>query len=182
MRVAGIDPGSQRCGYAVIESAGSRLSIVDFGVWNLMAPIDGQKPVLGNRLERLHKESKDFFSRWNPSLIGFEKAVAFKNVASALVLSEARGVLRLAAFECLANADRRFCELSPTAVKKNSAGLGLSQKTSVLKILSLRFNGLDRLLDEKNFSLDAVDALAIAWTAWILSKRQASLGPLEGTL
>ena len=182
MRIAGIDPGSQRCGYAVIESLGGRLSIVDFGVWKLMSPVDGAKPVLGTRLERLHTEAKDFFNRWNPSVIGFEKAVAFKNVSSALVLSEARGVLRLAAFECLADAEQRLCELSPTAVKKHSAGLGLSQKTSVLKILSLRFNGLDRLLDGKNFSIDAVDALAIAWTAWILSKRQASLGAFEGVL
>lgn len=176
MRIAGIDPGSQRCGYAVIEVQGSVVRILDFGVWNLLKSDDGRagpRPNLGDRLERLHARSRAFFEKWNPHLIGFEKAVSFKNVASAMVLSEARGVLRLAAFQSLGEAEKRFHELSPTAVKRHSAGLGVSAKTSVMKVLAMRFQGLESLCDGPDFSLDAVDALAIAWTAWILSKTQA---------
>src|SRR5687767_9570500 len=117
MRIVGIDPGSQRCGYAVIDMNGASGSIRDIGVWDLMAGSKG-RPALGDRLEKLHAHCLELLVKHNPHFIGLEKAITFKNVQSALVLSEARGVIRLAAHQKLEKAHERLVEISPTAVKK----------------------------------------------------------------
>ncbi len=170
MIIVGLDPGTQRTGYAVLERVASGVEIRELGCWNLMGT-GRQRPALGERLERLSDHSRVLFKKWNPTLVGLEKAVTFKNVASALTLSEARGVLRLAAFELLASADERLVELSPTAVKKEAAGFGLSTKGTVRKGLALRFRNLESSLGDADLPPDAFDALAIAWTVWILKGR-----------
>ncbi|MBS1983351.1 MAG: crossover junction endodeoxyribonuclease RuvC [Bdellovibrionales bacterium] len=179
MIIAGIDPGSQRTGYAVVESRGAGLIIHDVGVWNLVQATGTPRPSLGARLEILADQAREFFAKWNPQVIGFEKAVAFKNISSAFVLSEARGVVRLAAYETLGSADLRLVELSPTSVKKEAASFGLSSKGGVRKGLALRFPNLETLLGDQDLSSDAFDALAIAWTAWVLKGRYRTREPHE---
>lgn len=169
MKIIGIDPGTRYCGFAVLEVAGTQVKIADIGVWDL---VGREKIPLGVRLEQLHREAGAFFQKWNPHLIGLEYAVHHKNVKSAMVLSEARGILRLAAHQKLDQAEARIKELSPTAVKKHAAGWGNSKKEDVSRILSFRFQGLKEFLDDANFRLDALDALGIAWTTWILHRSQ----------
>jgi len=169
MRVVGIDPGTHNCGYAVIEFSGSRASIQGLGVWKLSTP--RAKPSLGERLERLHSRVSELFVKWNPTLIGLEKAVVFKNVGSSLKLSEARGVIRLSAFQRLSEADARIVEISPTMVKKHTAGWGMAGKADMLRILEFRFQGLHEIASQEDFSYDAFDALGIAWSAHVLKSR-----------
>lgn len=168
MIILGIDPGSRRTGYAALEvrRPGETPRLRALGVWTL---VTARTPSLGSRLEVLHGSVGEFFRQWNPALIGFEKAVTFKNPASALTLAEARGVIRLAAHEILDGADKRFIELSPTAVKKNAAGFGLSTKGGIQRAVSLRFAGIEEFFgaDKVAPPADAFDALAIAWTAWV---------------
>ncbi len=187
MIVVGLDPGVQRAGYAVLEVSGRRLIVHEIALWNLLGT--GKcRPSVGERLELLHKEAAKLFSKWNPQVIGLEKAITFRNVASAHLLSEARGVLRLAAHQSLADAERRLVELSPTAVKKTASGWGRSSKLGMLKFLSLRFSGLENFARNEGLGHDAIDALAIAFTAWCqsrtpLNNREKSVRKdLEGAL
>ena len=170
MIVVGIDPGTQRTGYAVIEARGSVVEIRELGVWNLVQG-SSERRALGERLELLAGELRGLLSRWNPWIIGLEKAVAFRNTASALTLSEARGVIRLCSHELLDRAEARIVELSPTSVKKEASGFGLAGKDGVRKGLALRFRNLASFDPEGRLSSDAFDALAIAWTAWTLRGR-----------
>jgi crossover junction endodeoxyribonuclease RuvC len=92
--ILGIDPGTRKAGYCVIQLAGANtqsLKILEWGVWNL-----NDRLSLGERLEILFTEASSLLKKWNPQIVGLEKAVVFKSVPSALTLSEARGVLRLA--------------------------------------------------------------------------------------
>lgn len=168
MIVIGIDPGTQRTGYAVLECGAGRIEIRALGCWELIA---GKRPPLGERLESLFEQCGALLREWNPRWIGFEKAVTFKNMSSALTLSEARGVIRLAAFSALDSADQRIIELSPTSVKKEASGFGQSTKGTVRKGLALRFRNLEQFVEGADLPADAFDALAIAWTAWILKGR-----------
>jgi Holliday junction resolvasome RuvABC endonuclease subunit len=178
MIIAGIDPGVQRAGYAILEIRDGRPLVRDLGVWNLLSLERENERLkrasLGARLEFLHQELNAFFGLWNPSLIGLEKAVSFRNVASAHKLSEARGVVRLAAHQLLSKAEERLIELSPTAVKRQAAGFGASSKQGVSKSLSLRFSGLKDVVGDRKLPFDAFDALAIAWTAWVIAKADPS--------
>ncbi len=182
MIVAGLDPGSRRAGYAVLRMDSHSMEILSMGSWDLVK-LAG--PDLGDRLVELHKLATTFFKTHNPHIIGLEKAVAFKNVASALTLSEARGVIRLAGHQVLAEAAKRFVELSPTEVKRSAAGLGFSSKESIERALRLRFRNSRAFLeaaaesDKKSGKIahDAFDAVAVAWAA----KARSRLISMRGT-
>lgn len=185
MIIAGIDPGTQRTGYAIIEAVAGGVEIREIGCWDFMTGAK-TRPSLGHRLEQLSDNMRVLFKAWNPQVIGFEKAVTFKNMASALTLSEARGVIRLAAYEILESADARIFELSPTAIKKEASGSGQSSKQGVRKGLALRFRNLESFVADADLPADAFDALGIAWTAWILRGRYQRHSPrvseTEGSL
>ena len=189
MIVVGLDPGTQRTGFAVVEVLKDRsLAVCEMGVWNLLelARTAEEKSLgikispkerasVGARLEVLAVSCTALLEKWNPTIVGLEKAVTFKNVASALTLSEARGVIRLCAHQTLSSAELRIRELSPTAVKRQAAGFGGSSKEGVMKSVGRRFQGLETAIHSKLFSFDAFDALAVAWTAWLQSKSQLTL-------
>jgi len=178
MRILGIDPGTQRVGFAVldVDDKTQHVKILDLGVWDLLKLASKSKsptrPDLGLRLEILYSRFRELVQVWNPRWIGLEKAVSFRNVASAHTLSEARGVLRLVLFQCLENAEKRMIEMSPTTVKRFATGFGGSDKRRVENFLRLRIRGLEEFSKKNQFSFDAYDALAIAWSAWNMRKRE----------
>ena len=176
MIVVGIDPGTRKTGYAVLRAIPRHVELLDLGVWGRAAD---DRP-LGDRLEDIHQRASALFKEWNPRWIGLEKAVAFKNIPSALTLSEARGVLRLAAHQSLDRSDQRLVELSPTRIKKSAVGSGSAAKAGVEKALRLRFPELKNLT-ERDIPHDAFDALAIAWTVWVDMKRAMFTRSREGS-
>jgi crossover junction endodeoxyribonuclease RuvC len=172
--VAGLDPGSRRAGYAVLRMDSHSMEIITMGSWDL---VKSAGPDFGDRLTELHSLATNFFKEYNPHVIGLEKAVAFKNVSSAFKLSEARGVIRLAAHQVLAEVSRRLVEISPTEVKRSAAGLGFSSKESIEKALRLRFPSSRAFLESSTEHHDAFDAVAIAWAA----KARSRLSAMKGT-
>lgn len=177
MMIIGIDPGSIRVGYAVLEVDTPRyaMKLCDMGVWELMRPI-AEGPIkkdmpLGDRLEKLSQHVSALVTEWNPRFIGLEKAVHFKNAASVQVLAEARGVIRLVLHQELESAHERLFELSPTLVKKVASGFGAASKTGVLRSMELRFPELKKLHEKNDFHFDAFDALAIALSTWTQVKK-----------
>ncbi len=165
----GLDPGTRKTGYCVLEipqGSNRKIKILDWGVWTLTPTLS-----LGDRLEKLFDESSVLLKKWNPHVVGLEKAVVFKNIPSSLTLSEARGVLRLAVHSHLAEATQRLVELSPTLVKKSNTGKGTASKDDMKRSLGFRW-GLNFASEEfKDFSSDAFDALAIATSAALVHNR-----------
>jgi Holliday junction resolvasome RuvABC endonuclease subunit len=97
-------------------------------------------------------------------------------VDSAFKLTEARGVLRLAAHQTLEAAEDRLVEVSPSAVKKHASGLGSLSKEGVSKALKMRFRNLEAIVEQKGeLAYDAYDALAVAWSAWCLQREPSLL-------
>ena len=145
-RILGIDPGSRATGFAVIESAGNRTNVLEYGVIRTPA-----KEGLPARIRRLHDALAEVIERHRPGEAAIEEVFTAHNVRSALVLGQARGALLLAA--------SRRCEVheySARAVKKAVVGYGQADKqqvaTMVRALLTLR----------ETPPLDAADALAIA--------------------
>lgn len=146
MIVLGIDPGTRRIGYGIVEK-GAPPGFRDAGI----LPIEG-----ANDREAL-KEAKQrldaLIKKWKPGLISVEKLYFSKNRRTAMRVAEARGAILLAAAE----SGVPTVEYGPNEVKMGVAGYGLADKKAVAKMVGIILERRDlRLLD------DAWDALALA--------------------
>ncbi len=155
MKILGIDPGSLRCGFSVLEDLGGRVPRVrEAGVWRL-----GDGAPLPQRLAKLWKFLDQVLSEHSPDALAIEESFVHKNVHSAMVLGHARGVILAAC----ATRGLTIAEYPPATIKQIVAGSGRASKESVAEMVRRQL-GLQELPD----SADATDALAIA-LCWILS-------------
>jgi len=148
VRILGIDPGSLRLGYGVIECMGrARLAYVECGV--IAAPARMEK---SQRLVTIGRGLRELVAELRPDEVAMEQAFYGKNVQSTLTLGEARGVVMFIA----ADAGLHLTGYAPARVKRTIVGHGAATKPQigylVRALLSLR-----RVPEP-----DAADALAIA--------------------
>jgi crossover junction endodeoxyribonuclease RuvC len=146
--VLGLDPGSLRLGYGLIETNGSQLLHREHGVF-----VASPKGELATRLLHLHGRLSELLERVRPDAVGIERVFAAQNARSALVLGQARGIVLLA----VAQHGLSLAEYAPAEVKLAVTGHGRASKLQLAAMV-------ERLLGGRpdSQSLDASDALAIA--------------------
>ena len=145
MRVLGIDPGSRRTGYGVVEENGRELRALVHGV---AKPGAGD---LGLRLSRLVAQVEEVSVAWKPDAIALERAFVGKSMSSALRLGEVRGAL-------LALAGRLgvpVFDYPPATVKLTVAGVGNASKSVVASAVA-------GAVGDRHEPGDATDAIAVA--------------------
>jgi crossover junction endodeoxyribonuclease RuvC len=147
-RILGIDPGTLRLGYGVIERLGpAAVRYVECGT--ITAPARRSR---AERLVEIGRGLRDLIRELKPDAVAMEEAFFGKNVQSTLALGEARGVAILVAGE------ERLSVVgyAPATVKQAVVGHGRASKDQigylVRATLSLR----------RVSPADATDALAIA--------------------
>ncbi len=148
MRVLGIDCGTERTGYGVVDSDGRAHRTVDFGVIRT-SPRDP----LERRLAEIAAALRDVISRNAPSAAAVEEVFFSINVKTALKLAHVRGVALLA----IAEAGLPLGEYSPMAIKTSVVGYGRAEKHQVQLMVS-NLLGLKEPIESE----DASDALAVA--------------------
>lgn len=149
MLVVGIDPGIAITGYAFVRQLGhGDLEAVDYGV--IKTP---PQDAIETRLFRLYKDLKDLLLLYQPKSGAVEKLYFQRNVRSAMIVGQARGVVLLA----LADIGDRIMEYSPVEVKLAVSGYGGASKGQMQQMVRTILN-----LDEIPRPDDAADALAIA--------------------
>ncbi|MGE3303629.1 MAG: crossover junction endodeoxyribonuclease RuvC [Hyphomonadaceae bacterium] len=147
LRLLGIDPGLQRCGWGVVVADGQRLSYVAHGV---IKPPTGAS--LAERLLVLLDELGAVIAAHAPDEAAVEETYVNANPRAALALGQARGAALIAP----ARAGLAVAEYSPAVVKKALVGNGQAEKEQVAFMVR-------RLLPAAGaVSADAADALAIA--------------------
>src|SRR6185437_13047743 len=92
-RTIGIDPGTARLGYAVVESNRSTLSLITCGV--ISTPATEKK--MENRLLAIYAELSDLVGTHHPHDMAVEELFFAKNVTTAVAVGQARGVALLVA-------------------------------------------------------------------------------------
>ena len=107
MRIIGIDPGSIKTGYGVIDSDGSKTAYVASGV------IDAKKDSFNNRLKIIFESLAEILKEYNPDQMAIETVFVHKNASSALKLGHARAAAICSSFE----SDINIFEYSPREVK-----------------------------------------------------------------
>ena len=145
LRVLGVDPGSRRTGYGVVEQDGNRLRHVDNGVIVLSS-----KASLASRLQVIYLELTAVIDRLRPDVAVFESLFFARNPQSALKLGHARGAAMLAA----SLRDLGIFEYTPAEVKRTVGTSGRADKEQVKQMVKLIL-GLPEVAQE-----DASDALA----------------------
>jgi crossover junction endodeoxyribonuclease RuvC len=90
MVILGIDPGYGKIGYGVIEKLGNNYNTIDYGV--IYTNKDLQ---LSSRLLKIKDELKNLIKQYKPDEAAVEELFFFKNVATAIQVGEARGVILL---------------------------------------------------------------------------------------
>jgi crossover junction endodeoxyribonuclease RuvC len=147
MRIFGIDPGSLRTGFGIIDAEGRDLKVVAYGV---VAPPAGT--VLGDRLIYIAAQLAELSQLHAPDVVAIENIFAGRSPRSALVLGQARG----AAIVGVGTVGAPLVEVAPTRIKSLVAGHGRASKAEVTR-------GVRALLKiEDKLQADASDALAIA--------------------
>lgn len=149
MRILGIDPGSHRTGYGIIDVEGCQLAHVDNGV---IEP--GRKLELPARLALIFDHLTRLIAQYRPTCAAIEEIFFAKNVQSMLSLGQARGVAILAA----ARAELRLHEYSTRIVKQTVVSYGNATKGQI-QFMTAKFLNLPEVASE-----DAADALAVAIT------------------
>lgn len=148
MRVLGIDCGTERTGFGVIESDGRDHRFVICGVIRTSA-----RDPLPVRLAEIARCLRETISAHNPDAAAIEEVFASVNAKSSLKLAHVRGVAMLAVEE----AKLPLGEYSPLAIKTSVVGYGRAEKAQV----QMMVRSLLRL-DREIQSSDAADALAVA--------------------
>ncbi|MDX1661962.1 MAG: crossover junction endodeoxyribonuclease RuvC [Gemmatimonadota bacterium] len=146
-RVLGVDPGSTVTGYGVVERDGREVVCVDCGT------IPGGDGPVPDRLNAVYEGLGEVIRAYAPGLVAIENAFLGRNVKTLTIMSQARGVLLLAA----RRADLPILEYTPREVKQSVVGNGNASKRQIAymvgSLLALEVDGLPA---------DATDALAIA--------------------
>ena len=148
LRVLGVDPGTLRAGWGVVERRGQKLEFCAAGT---IIPKGFHS--LHERLRVIHSGIVEVIDRWRPHILSLEKAFMAYNVQSAFRLGEARGVVLLAASQ----AGLRITEYNPTEIKTAVVGYGRAAKQQVQQMVKHLLN-----LHAAPQPVDAADALAAA--------------------
>ena len=149
MIVLGVDPGSYRTGWGVVERRGARLSGLSAGVIECKK---GQP--LPERLCVIHTELVKLIAEFEPSCMAVEDLFLGEHATAALKLGQARGVVLLAA----AQHGLQVSEYPPAVIKRSVGGSGRAPKDQVARMVGAILGW------QKLPPADATDALAIAVT------------------
>lgn len=157
-RLLGIDPGSRRLGWGIVDVEGSRMQHVAHGV--LAPPV---KSSLAERLSIIFDGLEAVLATWAPQAAAIEQVFTAKSPKSALILGHARGAALLAVHRAGLVAG----EYSPAEIKLAVAGHGRASKEQLAAMVSrLLGGGLDAMARDAQgrpaVGHDATDALAVA--------------------
>lgn len=163
MIILGIDPGTATSGYGLIEVNKNGLEVIKWGL--IETHKDGLKE---NRLQKIYKEVTELLEKYKPDVFVLEKIFFFNNAKTVIAVSQAQGVMLLAA----SKAKTFVAEYAPGTIKKLITGSGKAKKkevqTAVRKILG---NKVKSKAHKKTHFDNATDALAIAMTHAISIKK-----------
>jgi crossover junction endodeoxyribonuclease RuvC len=148
--VLGVDPGSIRTGWGILDGDVDRPRVVACG--EIHVP---ESQAFAVRLHRLQEAFRGVLIEYAPAEAAVESPFHGVSARSALQLAHARGVL-LAALACN---EVPIHEYAPAAVKKSVCGSGRADKAQVQQMMV-------RLLGAPStgpWTPDVSDALALAW-------------------
>jgi len=157
MIILGIDPGTTRIGYALLNKE----SIDDISVLNYgCLEIPGKNQV--ERLKIISGFIGELVLKYHPEILAIERLFFTKNVKTAFSVSEARGVI----INSAAASNLEVLEFTPLEVKMIITGYGKAEKKEIQKMICRILN-----LEKTPQPDDASDAIAIGLAACYTNRK-----------
>jgi crossover junction endodeoxyribonuclease RuvC len=146
--VLGIDPGSRKAGYALIEIEGKKITYLASGILKY-EHVDE----FLDRLGMIYESCVMLVEKFQPDEVSIESLIYVKSVDALSKLAQARGAM-IAAFSPTHKG--KIFEYAPNAIKSSVTGYGHSDKEAIDKAMVMMFGKLSFKTSDES------DALAIA--------------------
>ncbi|MBN2182203.1 MAG: crossover junction endodeoxyribonuclease RuvC, partial [Sedimentisphaerales bacterium] len=127
MKILGIDPGLQVCGYACLETDGDIVKLIEAGVF--ATPHDLE---LERRLDRIASDTGEILNSFKPDVVAVEELYShYAHPKTAILMGHARGVI----LQKCAEAAIEVKSFSATRIKKSITGNGRASKEQVQRTI-----------------------------------------------
>ena len=149
MKILGIDPGLQVCGYACLEAneAGGRL--IEAGVFRT-----ANGSAIETKLNQIAEDTKSLLKKLRPDIVAVEELYShYAHPKTAILMGHARGVI----LQSCAEAAVEVRSFSATRIKKSVTGNGRASKGQVQRTIQTILS-----LPELPEPPDVADAIATA--------------------
>lgn len=154
-RIMGIDPGTNRMGYGIIEICSGTVSCMVMGDIEL-----SKLPDAYAKLHHIFERVSELIEQYLPDEVALESPFFGENVQSMLKLGRAQGVAMAAAL----HKEIPVFEYSPRRIKQAVTGAGGAAKEQVASMLKSMLG-----IEYNPKRLDATDGLAVALCHWFVS-------------
>jgi len=149
MRILGIDPGLQLCGYACMEIIADNVKLIEAGVFRTDAGL-----AIETRLNQIADDMNALLKKFQPDLVAVEELYShYAHPKTAILMGHARGVILHKA----AQSAVKVKSFSATRIKKSITGNGRASKQQVQRTIQTILSLPE--LPEPN---DVADAIAVA--------------------
>ncbi len=149
MKILGIDPGLQVCGYACVETNLLKHAIVEAGVVRTTA----REPI-EKKLNQIAEDMGAILERFKPDVVAVEQLYShYAHPRTAILMGHSRGVI----LQRCAQAGVEVKSFGATRIKKSITGSGHASKEQVQRSIKTLLN-----LRELPQPADVADAIAAA--------------------
>lgn len=152
MKIIGIDPGSHRIGYSVLEKGGelgNKIELIAYGTINIKPKTKSPESLL-----ILKKELQTIIEKYQPLFASVEEVFFAKNSKTASKVFESRGVILLT----FAESQIKLVQPTATQIKKGITGSGTADKNQIRRSIGMILG----IKDLKGYD-DSWDAIAAAF-------------------
>jgi len=127
MRILGIDPGLQVCGYACVEAQGGDAKLIEAGVLRT----NGNEHI-ETRLNQIAEDIESLLAKFAPEAVAVEQLYShYAHPRTAILMGHARGVI----LQKCAQAGIEVRSFSATRIKKSITGNGRASKEQIQKTI-----------------------------------------------
>ncbi len=149
MKILGIDPGLQVCGYAVINLDSGDIKLIEAGICKTSA-----NTALEKRLAQIQQDINTLLEKYEPDCVAVEDLYShYAHPKTAILMGHARGVILSMACSC----GIEVKSFAATKIKKSLTGSGRATKPQMQRSIKSLLG-----LAELPAPADVADAIAAA--------------------
>ncbi len=149
MRILGIDPGLQVCGYACIDTSSPKVNLIEAGVLRTTG-----KSAIEKRLNQIAEDIDELLTKFKPEVVAVEQLYShYAHPRTAILMGHARGVI----LQRCAAAGIEVKSFGATRIKKCITGSGHASKEQIQKTIKTLLS-----LSAVPQPNDVADAVAVA--------------------
>ena len=149
MRILGIDPGLQVCGYACLEADRDTERLIEAGVFRTSG-----NSLIESKLNQIAEDIESLLKKFGPELVAVEELYShYTHPRTAILMGHARGVI----LQRCAQAGIEVKSFSATRIKKSITGNGRASKQQMQRTIQTLLS-----LPKVPEPHDVADAIAVA--------------------